>query len=155
MKTYYIYHIQGVKIGCSTQPKRRVEAQGYTDFEILEQHTDIDVADRREKELQKQYGYKVDCNSYKIAVANRPKFTNEDRSKGGTTQGRRNVESGLLKANSLKNKENGITKIWSQAGAKATSQKINTCPFCGRNDLKGNIALANHKKHCNLNGQSL
>jgi hypothetical protein len=62
---YYIYHIKGVKIGCSTEPERRVNKQGYTEFEILEQHTDIHIADKREKELQIQYGYKVDTATYK------------------------------------------------------------------------------------------
>jgi hypothetical protein len=54
---YYIYHIPGVKIGCSTNPKRRVEKQGYCDFELLESHTDIEVAAKREKELQSKFGY--------------------------------------------------------------------------------------------------
>jgi len=54
---YYIYHIPNIKIGCSTQPKERVERQGYTEFEILETHTDIYKAAKREKELQKKYGY--------------------------------------------------------------------------------------------------
>lgn len=54
---YHIYHIPNVKIGCSTDPKQRVERQGYTKFEILEIHTDIYKAAAREKELQKKYGY--------------------------------------------------------------------------------------------------
>ncbi len=54
---YYIYHIPNVKIGCSTNPKKRVERQGYTQFEILETHTDIYKAAKREKELQNEYGY--------------------------------------------------------------------------------------------------
>ena len=62
---YYIYHIPSVKIGCSTQPKQRVKRQGYSNFEILEVHTDIDLATKRERELQKQYGYKIDTATYK------------------------------------------------------------------------------------------
>lgn len=62
---YYIYHIKGVKIGCSKNPKRRVAAQGYKDYEILEVHNDIDVADKREIELQKQYNYPNDKSTYK------------------------------------------------------------------------------------------
>ena len=54
---YYIYHIKGIKIGCSTNPKRRVEKQGYSNFEILESYDDITIAAKREKELQNQYGY--------------------------------------------------------------------------------------------------
>lgn len=54
---YSIYHIKGVKIGCSTNPSNRVKRQGYTEFEILESYDDIIIAARREKELQKEYGY--------------------------------------------------------------------------------------------------
>jgi hypothetical protein len=60
MKAYYIYHIPGVKIGCSKNPKQRVKTQGYSTFQILETHTDIDIAADREIQLQKQYGYRVD-----------------------------------------------------------------------------------------------
>ena len=65
MKKYYIYHIIGIKIGCSTQPKIRVKRQGYTHYEILEEHFNIDIASNREIELQKEYGYKIDNTSYK------------------------------------------------------------------------------------------
>jgi hypothetical protein len=54
---YYIYHIEGIKVGCSTNPKQRVKAQGYNQFEILETHTDINIAAKREIELQNEYGY--------------------------------------------------------------------------------------------------
>ena len=65
---YYIYHINGKKIGCSKNPERRVNQQGYTEFEILEQHEDINVASQRELELQEQYGYKVDYNTYAKSI---------------------------------------------------------------------------------------
>ena len=67
---FYIYHIIGKKIGCSTNPNRRVKLQKETEFEILEIHSDIDVASKREIELQIQYGYNVDSvpysHSYKV-----------------------------------------------------------------------------------------
>ena len=69
---YYIYHIptfvwkDGLigKIGVSEEPKIRVKSQKYSHYEILETHTDIIEVSRREIELQKQYGYKVDKNPY-------------------------------------------------------------------------------------------
>ena len=64
---YYIYHIPGVKIGCSTEPNIRVKNQGYTDFEILEQSDDIYKISEREMLLQKQYGYRVDRISYVLS----------------------------------------------------------------------------------------
>lgn len=72
MKEYYIYHIPGVKIGCSSRPNTRVKNQGYTDFEILEKHTNIEDASKREIELQKKYGYNVDSVSYKQSLINSP-----------------------------------------------------------------------------------
>ena len=74
MKKYYIYHIPTFihkdgkigKIGCSEEPDVRTNKQGYTDFEILEEHECIYKASDREIELQKQYGYPVDlCPYYK------------------------------------------------------------------------------------------
>ena len=79
---YSIYHIPNVKIGCSTNPKLRVKSQGYSNFEILEEHTCIDTVSKRELELQKEYGYKVDKSTYKLSaviifgVKNRKKVKN-------------------------------------------------------------------------------
>lgn len=57
MAKYYIYHIPGVKIGCTVEPERRVKRnQQYDYYEILEEHTCIDTASKRELELQKEYG---------------------------------------------------------------------------------------------------
>ncbi len=64
MKTYYIYHIPGVKIGCTNTLKKRMKDQGFTSWEIIEEHTDIYEASDREIELQKQYGYEVDRIPY-------------------------------------------------------------------------------------------
>ena len=61
---YYIYHIPTVKIGVSEQPKQRVANQGFSDYEILEEHTDIYEVSKRERELQKEYGYRVDKHPY-------------------------------------------------------------------------------------------
>lgn len=67
---YYIYHIKGVKIGVSTEPEIRVKRQGYSEFEILECHTDIYEVSKREIELQKQYGYPVDTIPYHMSRNN-------------------------------------------------------------------------------------
>ena len=65
--TYYIYHIPGKKIGVTRDLKYRVtQQQGYSldEYEVLDQSTDIDYISRRELELQKSYGYKVDLKPY-------------------------------------------------------------------------------------------
>jgi hypothetical protein len=98
MIKYYIYHIPTFlhkdgrigKIGCTVQQvKDRVKFQGYTDFEILEQHTDIMIASDREIELQKEYGYPVDKIPYYKVYKQRMKTqpTPEQRRKGSIKSG--------------------------------------------------------------------
>lgn len=82
---YSIYHIPGVKIGCSVNPKYRVRKQGYKNFEILEEHLDIDIASKREIELQKKYGYEVDCCEYSISYSH---LQNTNRSLAGKKGGK-------------------------------------------------------------------
>jgi len=85
--TYYIYHIPNVKIGCSTNPKRRLKQQGYSSFEILETHDCIDSASVRERQLQKEYGYPIDKILYKDAIARWGSYAgkrNKQQSKAGT-----------------------------------------------------------------------
>ena len=64
---YIIYHIPGKKIGVTNDLYNRVEhQQGYEvgEYEILESSDDIDYISKREIELQKEYGYKVDLIPY-------------------------------------------------------------------------------------------
>jgi transcriptional regulator with PAS, ATPase and Fis domain len=61
---YYIYHIPGVKIGCTDNVERRIQQQGFIDYQILEEHIDIFRASNRELALQKEYGYNVDNIPY-------------------------------------------------------------------------------------------
>ena len=66
--TYCIYHIPNKKIGVTNDLKNRVEKQqGYEEgeYEVLEMSDDIDYISKRELELQKEYGYKVDMKPYK------------------------------------------------------------------------------------------
>ena len=64
---YVIYHIPGKKIGVTNDLYNRVESQqGYEvgEYEILESSDDIDYISKREIELQKKYGYRVDLKPY-------------------------------------------------------------------------------------------
>jgi len=87
---FYIYHIPGIKIGCSTQPDKRVQKQGYTQFEIIEQWEDIHTASKREMELQKEWGYRVDNTPYSQSY----EWCNKGYSKGGLVTAQKLVESG-------------------------------------------------------------
>ena len=65
---YKIYHIPGVKVGCTTSIQRRVvEAQGYKpgEYEILFETDNVAEASCVEKQLQEDLGYKVDRKLYK------------------------------------------------------------------------------------------
>jgi NTP pyrophosphatase (non-canonical NTP hydrolase) len=76
---FYIYHIPTKKIGVTRNLNKRVTiAQGYKigEYEVLESSEDIDYISRREAELQRLYGYKVDRDSYK-KVINKPKKSNQ------------------------------------------------------------------------------
>lgn len=65
IEVFTIYHIPGIKVGVTKRdPSLRVREQGYNEFEILETHTDVDLVGQRERELQEEYGYKIDNLSY-------------------------------------------------------------------------------------------
>jgi hypothetical protein len=153
MKTYYIYHIPTYKwksgkigkIGCTEQkPVKRVKNQGYTDFEVLEQHEDIHLASNREQELQKQYGYPVDSMPYWKTIKT---ATPEGCRKGGKIA----VESGQLKkVRSLGGKKGGKRNVESghifQLG-KMNAELVKTCPHCGKT-IKGLNYKRWHGNNC-------
>lgn len=78
---YKIYHIPGVKIGCTTNiQKRVVEVQGYKqgEYEILFETNDLVEASEAEKLLQEDLGYKVDIKPYKDLFVNSLDLINAD-----------------------------------------------------------------------------
>jgi hypothetical protein len=96
---YYIYHIEGVKIGCTTQPNKRTKEQGFDSFIILEEHTDIYEASDREIQLQKKYNYPIDTTPYwQSSQRLRKNATFNSASKGGkiggNITGKLHLESG-------------------------------------------------------------
>jgi hypothetical protein len=99
---YYIYHIEGIKIGCTTQPKKRTKEQGFKSYNILETYDDIYVASDREIKLQKQYGLPVDTTPYyESSKRLRKNATFASASKGGKiggkTTGQMHLDSGHWK----------------------------------------------------------
>ena len=76
---YYLYHIPGKKIGVTTDLYERVECQqgyGPEEYTVIMSTEDIDLISKKERELQKALGYRVDmkpynklkCNNMKINV---------------------------------------------------------------------------------------
>ena len=121
MVKYYIYHIPNFvrkngklgKIGCTNKPLKRVNQQGYTDYEVLETHNCIYKASKREIELQKQYGYSVDTIPYFISIERQLKASKSGGGKiGGKIVASNNVKSGrwaeLQKLATIKNKKSVI-----------------------------------------------
>lgn len=76
--TYYIYLIEGVKIGATSDFEKRMSDQGFTEWEILWQaEGDWDfgwVVGEKEQELQKLYKYPVDKSNYQISREHRRKM---------------------------------------------------------------------------------
>ena len=66
---HYIYHVPGVKIGCTNNIDRRMSEQGFSEWEILEQHADPQAAGDREWELQDEYGFPRDTRHYTQILA--------------------------------------------------------------------------------------
>jgi NTP pyrophosphatase (non-canonical NTP hydrolase) len=66
--TYYVYHIPGVKVGCTTNLQKRVtNQQGYNsdEYEVLLETKDINEASIQEQVSQLEFGYKKDLKLYK------------------------------------------------------------------------------------------
>ena len=64
---YYLYHIPGKKVGVTRNLNNRVTLmQGYSsnEYEVLDSSRDIEYISKREIELQKSYGYRVDIKPY-------------------------------------------------------------------------------------------
>ena len=61
---YFIYHIEGKKIGVTDNLKRRAKQYGLEELLVIETETSAKRAGEREIELQKLYGYPVDRKAY-------------------------------------------------------------------------------------------
>lgn len=62
---YTIYHVPGVKVGCSENVKKRIKQQGYDEYEIIEILHGKKEASEREIYWQKKLGYGRDSwNTY-------------------------------------------------------------------------------------------
>jgi hypothetical protein len=73
-KRYYLYHVKGLKIGVTSNLKRRVEEeQGFApeEYEILASSADKEIISKMEFDQQRKFGYSTDRESY--AQVTRPK----------------------------------------------------------------------------------
>ena len=140
MKNYYIYHIAGIKIGCTVNVPHRMREQGFTEWEHLETHTDIYEASNREIELQKEYGYPVDNVPYWQAVENRLSASSAGgiaSYKNGVSELRKTIYVNQGRLMGLANK-----------GKKKTHSRI-TCPHCNKEGGSNNMKRW-HFDNCKL-----
>ena len=120
------------------QLKRRMSDQRFTEWEILEEHTDIYEASDREIQLQKDYGLPVDKVPYWQTV--------ENNSKGGWSE---NAWNAMKLANT------GIKRNFSKThqskagknGGKSIANQIHTCPHCSA-QIKGRVYHRWHGDNC-------
>ena len=85
---YKIYHIPGVKIGCTTDiQKRVVDVQGYKqgEYEIIFETNDLAEASEAERLLQEDLGYKIDMKPYKDLFKKSKRVSNKHTSSSATT----------------------------------------------------------------------
>ena len=85
--TYYVYHIPGVKVGCTTNLQKRVtDQQGYNsnEYEVLLETKDINEASIKEQVSQLEFGYKKDLKLYKN-LFKKPKMKKHSSSPATTT----------------------------------------------------------------------
>jgi len=142
MEQFTIYYgtPQGkqTKIGVDCAYPKRIKAQKITDGQILEVHTCVYEVSKREQELQRQYGVKVDKVPYHITYfANR---TEEKRKSASDWQiGREAINKGIPHLDETKQKIReahlGVTKTkehkhkLSQVQKGIPKPKIE-CPHC-------------------------
>ena len=78
---YYVYYIKGKKVGCTKDLKKRVEEkQGFKDYQILFESTDITKASNAEMYWQKKLGYPLDPMPYEELI-NKNKNNNNLKTK--------------------------------------------------------------------------
>lgn len=122
---YYIYHIKGVKTGCTNNlEKRQKQYRDGSVLILLETHDDILIARRRERELALEFGYPLDRFPYTIPFH----------------PGHSNHKGGFSKEAKLKG---------DKAGGAVSGKIQRTCPKCGRT-IKGNNYFRWHGDNCRL-----
>lgn len=122
---YYIYRLIGLpKIGVTDNVKRRMirhkkrYKDQYNGYEILEEHTCIDTVDRREKELQAEYGYPVDQSTYSrtISLRNVGKNASVVKTRALTMQQAREIRSIYTPSESGATLKGGISQLAREYG---------------------------------------
>ncbi|CAB4134712.1 hypothetical protein UFOVP643_7 [uncultured Caudovirales phage] len=164
MKLYTIYYgtkPSGIpKIGCDEAYPNRPLQQNMVNYSILEQHEDIMIASKREIELQKQYGVRVDRIPYYMTKINAAKASHKAQENGTHNFQTMSTEqrTAIAKATTpWKNSEfqsemakrnRGVPKPHSKELAKALNMEW-TCESCGKTGKgRGNYTRWHKNNKC-------
>lgn len=97
---YTLYHIKGIKWGCTNHLRERLHSQGYTESDVYETIVvdDIDIATQMEEDLNKRdgYGWNPSQNYKRVVAAGRRRgpFKPHEYKKGGSIGGKTHVTEG-------------------------------------------------------------
>lgn len=109
---YTLYHIKGIKWGCTNALGERLRYQGYTESDVCETIVvdDILIATQMEEDLNKRdgYGWNPSQNYMRVVQAGRRRgpFKPHEYKKGGKTTGHKLVKEGKWEGI----RQNGVKK---------------------------------------------
>jgi hypothetical protein len=160
--TYTVYHILGIKIGCTTNLETRISRQGFTEYEILwQQDGDFDfgwVAGDKEIELQLQYfgkrDNKVHYQSSRIKLLEGGKNVKTrntwDKNSKRCDPWKVNPEAMLIAAR----KSIANATLAASSSPNRASLKMYKCITCGK-EIKGSGPAGRHAKTNNHQIESI
>ena len=139
---YSLYHIKGVKWGCSNRLNERLLDQNYTLNDVCEviEIDDVDMASNMEKELNIRDGY-----GWNKSKDYRRVLTMVDKAKGLGAKTQIENKVGMY-GYSVEERRELNTKS-APKGGMAQSQVIRKCPHCGKVG-KGNGMFCYHFDKC-------
>lgn len=132
---FYLYHIKGKKWGCTKRLEQRLKKQGYSisDLDRLITVANLELADSLERQLNNEYGYSNQHQSYIKTIAKSVK--------GGKSN--KNATKTLLKYRHKGPKA-------SLESDKHNSKQIYKCPHCNKIGY-GVTMLRWHMDNCKQN----
>lgn len=128
---YYIYHIPGIKVGCTINYPERCIRQGYSSYELLEQHEDLMTASEREKQLNLEFGYPWADSQYyhkitEISIGARANPNRVPALKVGVNNSELHATTRISNVSKTWNDPNRLRAV-----AEASSKLI-ICPHCNK-----------------------
>ena len=146
--TFYIYHIPGLKYGCTQNYPARPASQSDI-YELAEVHTDIMVASEREKELNIAANYPWNDSQYYWRVMQMSSIGAKSQLKSGTHNWQNSNK--ITKHLHTKEMQTHASKIANASPTHVNKQK-SKCPHCLK--IGNYIAMRRwHFDKCKLNNK--